>query len=152
MTTWATTSDVATYTGVTVTAAQVEQAQAVIEVFADTTTAASTAGNISEKNLRLLKLAVAYQAAWATQHPDAFTSMDVTSVTQDQVSATMAHANAGVLAPLAKRCLDRLSWRRTRPLRIGRRTEYGQIPRHMNTTSAVMDDNDPRWQPMRGAM
>lgn len=145
---WATTSDVITYTGINATAAQVEQAQAVVEMFADTTEDASDAGNISEKNLRLLKLAVAYQASWITQHPDAFTSMDASSVSQDQVSATFTHANAGILAPLAKRCIDRLSWKRIRPLRIGARSQAGHIPRTMNLTSAVMDDDDPRWQPM----
>lgn len=149
MTTWASTSDVTTYTGMTVTAAQVEQAQAVIELFADTTTDASDAGNIYPKNLRLLKLAVAYQAAWITQHPDAFTNIDLNNFNQDQVSGTLAHANALILAPLAKRCIDRLSWKRTRPLRIGPR--YGfQIPPTMNTTSAALDDNDPRWNPLGG--
>ena len=80
------------------------------------------------------------------QHPDWATNMDTTNVSQDQVSATWAHANAGVLAPLAKRCIDRVSWRRIRPLRV--RPAYGSAfpPRHMNIISAVMDDNDPRWQ------
>lgn len=146
--TWATTSDVNTYTGVNVTAAQVEQAQAVIEMFADTTTDASDAGNISAKNLRLLKLAVAYQAAWITQHPDAFTNVDLSNFNQDQVSGTLAHANALILAPLAKRCVDRLSWKRIRPLRISPRSGGGHIPRTMNLTSAVADDDDPRWRPL----
>lgn len=148
---WATTSDVTAYTGLSATAAQVEQAQAVIEVFADTTTAASTAGNISEKNLRLLKQAVAYQAAWIAQRPDAFTTLDTTQIQQDGVAATFTHHNALVLAPLAKRCIDRLSWKRIRPLRIGRMRGAGSgIPRRMNRTSAVADDDDPRWQPMGG--
>lgn len=146
--TWATTSDVTTYTGFNATAAQVEQAQAVIEMFADTTTDASDAGNISPKNLRLLKLAVAYQATWITQHPDAFTNIDLTNFNQDQVSGTLAHANALILAPLAKRCIDRLSWKRIRPLRIGRMAGGGQIPRTMNLTSATADEDDPRWRPL----
>jgi hypothetical protein len=144
---WATTADVALYTGLTVTDPQIVQAQSVVEIFADTTEDASDAGNISPKNLRLLKQAVAYQAAWITQHPDAFTSMDTTSVSQDQVTATWLHANAGILAPLAKRCIDRLSWRRIRPLRIRKRAEWS-LPRLMNVSSAVMDDDDPRWQPL----
>lgn len=146
---WATTSDVATYTSVTATAAQVEQAQALIEVFADTTADASEAGNISPKNLRLLRLAVAYQTAWMTQHPDAFTNIDVSQVQQDGVVATMQHNNALVLAPMAKRCIDRLSWRRTRSLRIGPMASAGTgIPRRLNLTSATADDNDPRWRPI----
>ena len=148
--TWAAAQDVIDKTGMTVSDAVLKQAQAVVELFADTTEDASDAGNISTKNLRLLKLAVCYQAAWITQHPDAFTNMDVTNVNQDQVSATFTHANALILAPLAKRAIDRLSWKRIRPLRIGPRLGYGGIPRTMNTTSAVMDDNDPRWQPLDG--
>jgi hypothetical protein len=147
---WATPGDVAAYTGLTVTAAQVAQAQAVVEMFADTTTDASDAGNISPKNLRLLKQAVSYQAAWISQHPDAFTNVDLTNFSQDQVSGTLAHANALVLAPLAKRCIDRLSWKRIRPLRIGARDSGGQIPRTMNLTSATADDDDPRWRPIGG--
>ena len=143
---WGTSSDVLAYTGISATAAQVEQAQAVVELFADTTEEAL----ISGKNLRLLKLAVSYQAAWITQHPDAFTNMDTTSISQDQVSATWLHANAGILAPLAKRAMDRLSWKRTRALRIRRRGEGTMIPRLLNATSAVADDNDPRWEPMSG--
>lgn len=146
--TWATTSDVTSYTGVTATSAQVNQAQSVVEVFADVTEDASDAGNISEKNLRLLKQAVAYQAGWITQHPDAFTNMDTTSVSQDQVSATWLHANAGILAPLAKRCIDRLSWKRIRPVRVRPHGRGWQLPRTLNVTSADMDENDPRWRPL----
>lgn len=143
---WATTDDALTYTGIITTAAQVAQAQAVVELFADVTEEAL----ISGKNLRILKLAVSYQAAWITQHPDAFTNMDTTSVSQDQVSATWLHANAGILAPLAKRSIDRLSWKRNRAIRIRRRGEGTMIPRLLNATSAVADDNDPRWEPLSG--
>lgn len=146
---WATTGNVANYTGVTVTAAQVEQAQVLVEVFADTTEDASTAGNISPKNLRLLRFAVAYQAAWLDSHPDAFQNLDLTQIQQDGIVATMQHNNALVLAPMAKRCVDRLSWRRTRSLRIGPMASAGRgIPRRMNLTSATADDNDPRWRPL----
>jgi len=147
---WATTENIVNTTGMTVTDQQLAQAQALVEVFSDTTIDASDAGNISAKNLRLLRLAVCYQAAWITQHPDAFTNVDLTNFNQDQVSGTLAHANALVLAPLAKRCIDRLSWKRVRPLRIGPRGGYGHIPRTMNLTSAVADDDDPRWRPIGG--
>jgi hypothetical protein len=145
--TWATTGDVALFTGLTATEAQLSQAQFVVEMFADVTEDAEI---IATKNLRLLKMATAYQAGWITQRPDVFTSMDTTGVSQDQVTATWLHANAGILAPFAKRCIDRLSWKRIRPLRIGRRLAAGQIPRTINMVSAVMDDNDPRWRPIGG--
>lgn len=142
---WATASDVLAFTGINVTPAQVDQAQGVVEMFADVTEDSVT---LAPKNLRLLVQAVAYQAAWITQHPDWATSMDTSSVSQDQVSATFLHANAGILAPLAKRCIDRLSWKRNRGLRVRRRLDAGQIPRFMNVLNAAADDNDPRWQPI----
>lgn len=145
---WAEPSDVAAYTGITATSAHVTQAQGIVELFADVTEQASTDGLISEKNLRLLKQAVAYQAGWITQHPDAFTNVDLTSFNQDQVSGTLRHDNALILAPLAKRAIDRLSWRRNRGLRIQRRSSAGSIPARMNLTSAVADDDDPRWRPI----
>jgi len=140
---WATTSDVIAYTGINATTVQVDQAQGVVEMFADVTEDSIT---LAPTNLRLLKQAVAYQAAWITQHPDWATSMDTTNVSQDQVSATFLHANAGILAPLAKRCIDRLSWKRNRGLQIRRRLDAGQIPRTMNVINAAADDNDPRWR------
>lgn len=146
---WAAAADVTARTGITVTEAQLGQAQGVVEIFADTTEDASDAGMISSKNLRLLRNAVAYQAAWITQHPDAFTNIDTTQIQQDGIVATWTHHNATVLAPLAKRCIDRLSWRRTRPLRIGAMgSGGGRIPRRMNLTNAAADDDDPRWQPL----
>jgi hypothetical protein len=148
--TWATAQDVIDTTGMNVPDTILTQAQAVVELFSDTTEDASDAGNISAKNLRLLRLAVCYQAAWITQHPDAFTNIDLSNFNQDQVSGTLAHANALILAPLAKRAIDRLSWKRIRPLRIGPRGGYGSIPRRMNLTSAVADDDDPRWRPIGG--
>jgi hypothetical protein len=128
--TWATEQDVATYTGMTVTEPQIVQAQAIVELFADVTEDASDAGLISTKNLRLLRMAVSYQAAWMPLNPDLFTHHDAQSVTQDSVSVTPAHANAALLAPLAKRSIDRLSWRRNRGLRIApMRGAAGSIPR-----------------------
>lgn len=150
---WATIQDVATYTGATVTDAVIAQAQAIIELFADVTEDASDAGAISGKNLRLLSMAVSYQAVWMQQSPDMFTHQDAQSVQQDSVVFTPAHANASLLAPLAKRCVDRLSWRRNRGVRIGPMAGgAGRIPRRMNTTNAVLDDDDPRWRPLGEAV
>lgn len=146
--TWASIQDVATYTGVTVTDPQIVQAQSIIELFADTTEDASDNGLIAGKNLRLLKMAVAYQAAWMLSSPDLFTHQDAQSVQQDSVSYTAPHANASLLAPLAKRCVDRLSWKRIRGLRVGPMVGRRRVPQQVNATDAVLDDNDPRWRPL----
>jgi len=115
---WATVAETLTYTKLTVEEADVESAQFMVEIFADVTEDANA--NISPKNLRLLKMAVAYQAAWISDHPDVFTHVDVSTMLQDGIQFTNAHANAGVLAPMAKRAIDRLSWRRNRSLKVKR--------------------------------
>jgi hypothetical protein len=116
--TWATTAETLSYTNIAVSQDNLDSAQAMIELFADVTEVSSDAGNISAKNLRLLKLAVAYQAAWMTSQPDLFTRSDVGLMSQDGISFTSPHANSSILAPMARRALDRLSWRRNRNQRI----------------------------------
>lgn len=144
MTAWATAANVLDLTAITVTDAEVLRAQAIIELFANTTTESSDAGLISSRNLRLLQRAVAFQAAWMTEHPDVYTNVDVTSFSQDGQSASQAHANAALLAPLAKRHLDRLSWH-LEPLRAYKRaTVYTDTG---TRDSAVRDDALP-WIPL----
>lgn len=110
---WATAAETLTYTGIVVTDAEVAQAQAIVELFADVTEAAT----ISTKNTRLLKMAVAYQAAWITEHPDVFTHVDVSTMLQDGLQFVSGNENAFVLAPFARRAINRLSWRRNRSLK-----------------------------------
>lgn len=142
---WATVAETLTYTGITVGQDNIDAAQAMVELFADVTEDSND--NISSKNLRLLKMAVAYQAAWMTDHPDVFTNVDVSTMLQDGLQFTNAHANAGILAPMAKRAIDRLSWRRNRSIRIR------QKKRNTNSFGASIhntpqQDEDLPWQAM----
>lgn len=145
MTDWATPADVLTYTGVTVTDDEVIRAQFIVELFAGTTTDASDRGLITSRNLRLLRQAVAFQSAWMTEHPDVFTSVDVTTFSQDGVSATQAHANAHLLAPLAKRCIDRLTWILA-PWKA-RKPNAAVLAETGNRDTVAYDDNKP-WVPL----
>ena len=129
-TAWASPADVDNLTGMTVTDAQLSQAQGLVELFSGTTIAASAQGLIASKNLRLLRNAVSYQAAWIADHPDLFVNVDVRSISQDGASATLTHANARLLAPLAKRCIDRLSWFLPGSLQA---IPFGGIPSMANT-------------------
>lgn len=148
-TNWAVAADVLSITGVTVTDAQVLTAQFIIEIFADISPDASfdsnlggiATGLISQKNLRYLKFAVCYQAAWMLAHPDTFTNVDATNMSQDGVSFTHSNINAGVLAPLAKRCVDRLTWRRpNRSIRIAKRLDPSFQYNFGSRDSAPADD------------
>lgn len=149
--TWASPAETLSYTGITVSQDSLDSAQAMVELFADVTEASSDAGLISPKNLRLLKMAVAYQAAWMTSQPDLFTRSDVGLMTQDGISFTSPHANSSVLAPMAKRAVDRLSWRRNRSQKI-----RPMRPNNIGTgdwsdptnDDASLEDNTLGWEPL----
>jgi hypothetical protein len=140
---WATIDEVEDLTGASVSDTELLQAQDIIELFSGTTIFAA---EISQTNLRRLNRAVCYQAAWMQAHPDVYTNVDVDNASDGSTTYTPAHANAALLAPLAKRHLDRLTWR-LKPLRVRRR--YGQYE-YQNSgprDSAVADDNR-LWAPM----
>lgn len=147
---WTTTTEVEAITEIAVTQSKVDAAQFLIELFADTTEESTDAGLLSDKNLRLLKLAVAYQTAWMTQHPDVYTTLDVRSVTTDGMSWTVDNPQAGVLAPLAKMAIARLSWKRNRSIyiRSAADRQAGYVPPTLNTTNADLDDFLPGWRPL----
>ena len=135
---WATDDDVVTITGREATQEALAGAQVIVEIFSGTTELASDDELISTRNLRLLKNAVAFQAVWLDAHPDVLEAMDVQGVSQDGLNAQYATANAHLLAPLADRCINRLSWRREIQTRTSRairlRDDRG------NRDSAVRDD------------
>lgn len=131
-------------TGVEVTEDDLFKAQAIIELFSGVTIDASDNDLISGRNLRLITWATCYQAAFVKDRPDLFTASDMSSWSQDGVSASPANENAALLAPLALRCLRRLSWR-TAPLRA--LTRSGQSSDRGNRDSAVRDDQFD-WTPL----
>ena len=141
---WATVDDVVIVTGREASTGALALAQTIIELFAGATEEASDVDLISSVNLRRLRNAVAFQAVWCDTHPDVLDAMDVEGVSQDGLNATYANANAHLLAPLAKRYIDRLSWR-TQGIRI-KRARRTTIDRG-NRDSAVHDD-DYEWSPL----
>jgi hypothetical protein len=148
VTSWASVADVKQITGVTVVEDDIGPAQILIELFANVTTHASDQGLISSRNLRLLKWATAFQVAWMGAHPDVYTNVDVDNVSQDGVSATLGNENANLIAPLALRCLRRLSWW-NRPMRVRPPRPVVEDMRYMrgDRDSVGYDDNAPDWEP-----
>lgn len=142
---WATTGDVLTYTGQSVTADDVTRAQAIIELYANVTEDADA--NLTIRDLRLLKQAVSYEAAWMKNQIDVFTRTDVSELEQDDAAITYAHRDAALLAPLAQRCLARLSWMGTQSIRV-----RGGVPRLTwdQYVHAWFRDEEPNqcWQPL----
>jgi len=113
--TWCTPTDVANLTGVTVTDAQLLRAQGVIETFEDIDPAAP-GDHLSVRDRQRLLAATAYQAGWMFEQIEIEKRTDVSTLSQDGQTWTYAHADAAVLAPLAKRNLDRLSWNADGPV------------------------------------
>jgi hypothetical protein len=110
MTSWATPDDVQSLTGKTVDDAEIDIAAGIIEVSSAIGDAATKEGVIlSTRNKDWLRRATAYQAAFMADHPDYFSRMDVDSFTQDGATASIK-ADGLVLAPMARRCIKRLSW------------------------------------------
>lgn len=142
---WATAEDVYTITGREASPEALAVAQVFIEIFAGTTEAASDDGLIATTNLRMLRNAVAFQAVWLDSHPDVLDAMDVEGVSQDGLNAQYANANAHLLAPMATRCLNRLSWRRE--IRTRRSHAMRLAADRGNRDSAVRDDQFA-WLPM----
>lgn len=113
---WATVSDVATFAGgITVTTAQVAQAQAIIDMFAGRTVDA--APRTGARDQYWLKLAVCYQAAWMTAQPDLFQRIDLAAITMSNRAVALKDDSLRV-APLAAKALSKVSWLRGRSLHV----------------------------------
>lgn len=127
MTNIVTTAEVLSLTGQTVTDDRIAQAQGIISVkcgrdLSDALVFSGTGLAILvpfARDQRLLKQAVVYQAAWMNAHPDTFLAADIQQYTADGTSAVY-NANGMYLAPLARTCLRRLSWQRTRSIHVDR--------------------------------
>lgn len=137
---WATPEEATGYLGVSVDQAQLDVAQPIIDIFSGRTIDVATT-QFKARDLYLLKLAVSYQAKWMAKQIDVLNRVDVTNVTQDGMSFQNVHADSQILAPLAKRALDKLSWRKTRTLR----------PRTARRRSASLYTNEDclPWSPIR---
>lgn len=107
--TWCDAAKVLELTGVTVTDPQLLRAQGVIETFEDIDPA-DPGDHLTARDRNRLTAATAYQAGWMFEQIEVEKRTDVESLSQDGQSWKYANPDAVVLAPLAKRNLDRLSW------------------------------------------
>lgn len=104
-------------TGLTLTTAQIQQGQQVLNMFSNYTPEAS-GFNMQPKDLMLLRYGLAYQAAWQTQQPGLLYRSEIDSLSQDGLSTHWADPRTIMLAPLALRSLKQLSWQKSRSLRV----------------------------------
>jgi hypothetical protein len=112
---WATPAEAQSITGdATLTQAQLDVATHLLEIFAGAVEDSRT--NLTNRDLRLLKKAESYQAAWMVAQVDLLGRSDATLVSQDGLQYSKGDADMHVLSPLAKASIMRLSWMRTRTL------------------------------------
>lgn len=141
VTQWATIADVDDVTGKTVTEKERGIAVRSLEPLIGVIEAVDRP-DISDRDRYWLKLATCYQAAFVLDNPDLFSRNDVTSVSQDGESANFRNVDAHLLAPLARKCIRRLSWRGlTRPR--DRAAQRGPV----NILSEEYDDS-LAWKPV----
>lgn len=112
---WATPVEASSITGLNITQSELDIAQGILELWV---------GDIDEKRLpkvksrdvKLLKKAVSYQAAWMQSKPALFERSDVDNVIQESYQFVKGDQDTHVLAPLAKNAIMKLSWRRARTI------------------------------------
>lgn len=97
-----------------------------------------------KRDLRWLRMAVAYQVAWMKAQPDLFTRWDLTRTSQDGENSDFV-PGATTLAPLAKRAIRRLSWKGTRSVSIGL---SGYDNEDGMTSGPLIDRSSDVWEPM----
>jgi len=92
------------------------------------------------KDRRLAAQAVAYQAAWMHAHPEVFSNMDVRQVRQVDLDVRFRdESSSSYLSPLARRALNRLSWRGSRSI---------SVPTTLERRYQAQDPPDHTWEPM----
>lgn len=134
-------------TGATVEADVLAQAHGVIDVFSGADD--DDVADLSDRDLRLLRMAVCYQAAWMVSQIDVLSRMEVKSLGQDGSSVTPARSDSMVLAPLAQRCIRQLSWKGARSLPVRPQRRFGAFGTFEEYSDAWLRDECPgAWRPL----
>lgn len=132
--------NVAALTGVTVTEQKIAEALAQIDLHAGADLYDDDViGRLSPINLRRVSQAVCYQAAWLSNQIDVYARMDVAEIAGDTSNGGITPRDELTirLAPLARSCLERCSWRTrsTTVMAATRKRARGQLifPQHEDT-------------------
>lgn len=151
MSTWTTPERASAVTRTAVDQEDLDAAYPIIELFSGATVDAQAM--LKPRDVRLLAYAEAYQAAWMQSQTDVTGRMDVTQVVQDGIQYSKDDPDAHVLAPLAKRCLTRLSWRKSRTLQPLTPDQALALRGHITpgTLAGTEEWYDDRqvWEPLR---
>lgn len=114
MATWTTAAQASTITNQTLTAGDLEAANAIIEIWVGVTP--DLKASLRPRDVRLLEKAEAFQAAWMKFKPALLERSDTDRVIQDTLQYDKGDRDMHVIAPLAKAAIQRLSWRSARTI------------------------------------
>jgi hypothetical protein len=114
MATWTTVAEATAITNTTLTTGDLEAANAILEIWVGVTP--SLSDQLKPRDLRLLKKAEAFQAAWMQSKPALLARSDTDRVIQDTLQYDKGDRDMHVIAPIAKAAIQRLSWRSNRSL------------------------------------
>lgn len=131
---WASVSDVDDITGVTVTTAELALAASTVDIHSGRPYTADIAAVTGTRDTYRLKQAEAFQAAWLQAQPDLLQRLNVTTV-PGEGGTTQLGGDALTLAPYAAQALSKLSWKRSRSVRV----------RPAMASAGVDDEDDTGW-------
>lgn len=141
---WCTVAQVLDITGKTVTESELAQAQFVISLYADRDPSALALNSITARDQYWLKLATACQAPWQAAQPGYMDQLQTALRTdQDGADVTRPDESSILLAPLARRAIINLSWKRSRSRLLPR---TGARPGGIPDPLAEADDDRMNWQ------
>lgn len=133
-------ANVQALTGVDVTADKIEQALAQVDLHAGADLYDDdVVGRLSPRNLRRVSQAVCYQAAWLKDQIDVYSRLDVSEIAGSTTNGGVTPRDELTirLAPLARSCLERCSWRtrKTSVMAATRKRALGTLvtPLHSDT-------------------
>lgn len=132
---WATIADVDDVAGVTVTDRELRTARGIVETLVGVFESVDRP-DVSDRDREWLRRAVCYEAAFVHDNPDLFSRIDVTSASQDGESVAFRNVDAHLLAPLARKCIRKLSWRG-----LHRPAEVAADRRQVNILDEDYDDS-----------
>ena len=133
-------------TGSTLTVAQIQSAQQILNMYSNYTPEAS-GFNMQPFDLRWLRYGLAYQAVWMVGNPGLLYRAEVDTISQDGLSTHWQDPRNVMLAPLALRSLKQLSWQKSRSLRV--RTPFIDDQTPMSSDpDAEANDLYERWVDM----
>lgn len=149
MVAWATPEQVKDITGAVINETDIAIAQGIVDLHASIESEFVDLETMWPKDISRLKKAVSYQAKFMDSQVEVLGRQDVKGVSQDGVSATFNTVDSVALAPLARKAIEQLSWKRPRGLRAQRRYGQGALALQQTWIRDAEPGSNTGWTPVK---